>query len=282
LTSIQAPWFINPQTFAQGTAGVTVPSSTLRNTTSLPTDALSRIIQGDLQAAGPTVTNQTMQEWMDSRGWKPEQVAYATGAGLPEVQGRYWNAKNAGILQGTPPVTKIIQPYNNTAGITQLMSPMGPLGEFSTRTVTPVVPVLPTTPTATTLPAVSFNRTDINGLLPNIPNANPTTPLNVLAGNPSQYGVTGYTDAYSPFANQAKLMNMGGIAGLAQGGYPRRNGQIEGPGTETSDSIPAMLSDGEFVMTAKAVRAAGKGDRRAGAKRMYALMHQLEQNAARG
>jgi hypothetical protein len=80
----------------------------------------------------------------------------------------------------------------------------------------------------------------------------------------------------------AAFMNMGGIAGLAQGGYPRRNGQIDGPGTATSDSIPAMLSDGEFVMTAKAVRGAGKGDRRAGAKRMYALMHQLEQNAARG
>ena len=77
-------------------------------------------------------------------------------------------------------------------------------------------------------------------------------------------------------------MNMGGIAGLAQGGYPRRTGQIDGPGTATSDSIPAMLSDGEFVMTAKAVRGAGKGDRRAGAKRMYALMHQLEKNAARG
>jgi hypothetical protein len=77
-------------------------------------------------------------------------------------------------------------------------------------------------------------------------------------------------------------MNMGGIAGLAQGGYPRKTGQIDGPGTATSDSIPAMLSDGEFVMTAKAVRGAGKGDRRAGAKRMYALMHQLEKNAARG
>jgi len=81
---------------------------------------------------------------------------------------------------------------------------------------------------------------------------------------------------------KAAFMNMGGIAGLAQGGYPRRTGQIQGPGTATSDSIPAMLSDGEFVMTAKAVRGAGKGDRRAGAKRMYSLMHQLEKNAARG
>jgi len=73
-----------------------------------------------------------------------------------------------------------------------------------------------------------------------------------------------------------------GIASLAPGGYPRRNGQISGPGTETSDSIPAMLSDGEFVMTAKAVKALGEGNRRAGAKKMYALMHHLEKNAARG
>lgn len=78
------------------------------------------------------------------------------------------------------------------------------------------------------------------------------------------------------------MRDMGGIASLARGGYPRRTGQISGPGTETSDSIPAMLSDGEFVMTAKAVRGAGKGNRLAGAKKMYALMHQLERNAARG
>jgi hypothetical protein len=76
--------------------------------------------------------------------------------------------------------------------------------------------------------------------------------------------------------------NTTGIASLAEGGYPRRNGQISGPGTEKSDSIPAMLSDGEFVMTAKAVRGAGKGNRRAGAKQMYKLMHQLEKNAERG
>jgi hypothetical protein len=83
------------------------------------------------------------------------------------------------------------------------------------------------------------------------------------------------------YAAQGGMMS-GGIANLAGGGYPRRTGQIEGPGTEKSDSIPAMLSDGEFVMTAGAVRGAGNGSRRAGAKKMYALMHQLEQNAARG
>ena len=78
------------------------------------------------------------------------------------------------------------------------------------------------------------------------------------------------------------MMGSNGIASLLQGGYPRKTGEIAGPGTGTSDDIPAMLSDGEFVMTAKAVRGAGKGSRRDGAKRMYALMHQLERNAARG
>jgi hypothetical protein len=58
--------------------------------------------------------------------------------------------------------------------------------------------------------------------------------------------------------------------------FPRKTGQIDGPGTETSDSIPAMLSDGEFVFTAKAVRNAGGGSRRKGAAKMYKLMKSLE------
>ena len=58
--------------------------------------------------------------------------------------------------------------------------------------------------------------------------------------------------------------------------FPRKIGQISGPGTGTSDSIPAMLSDGEFVMTKRAVAAAGGGSVRKGAKQMYTLMRGLE------
>jgi hypothetical protein len=65
----------------------------------------------------------------------------------------------------------------------------------------------------------------------------------------------------------------GGVMDLRQGG------ESEGPGTGTSDDIPAMLSDGEFVMTAKAVRGAGGGDRREGAKKMYEAMNNLEARA---
>lgn len=65
-------------------------------------------------------------------------------------------------------------------------------------------------------------------------------------------------------------------------------GEISGPGTGTSDSIPAeiyqdgkpvkkaALSDGEFVMTAKAVKGAGNGSRERGISRMYELMRRFE------
>jgi len=64
--------------------------------------------------------------------------------------------------------------------------------------------------------------------------------------------------------------------------FPRREMLIEGPGTETSDDIPAMLSDGEFVMNAKAVRGAdpsGNGNRQAGAKSLYDMMRNFEMRA---
>lgn len=40
----------------------------------------------------------------------------------------------------------------------------------------------------------------------------------------------------------------GSLSGFAEGGH------VSGPGTSTSDSIPAMLSDGEFVVNAKATK----------------------------
>ena len=64
--------------------------------------------------------------------------------------------------------------------------------------------------------------------------------------------------------------------------FPRMNGAISGPGTETSDDIPAMLSDGEFVMTARAVRGAGGGDREQGMQRMYDIMRRFEGGAISG
>ena len=70
-----------------------------------------------------------------------------------------------------------------------------------------------------------------------------------------------------------------------------RGGMIEGPGNGTSDSVrariyqggrpvqEARLSDGEFVMTNRAVRGAGNGDRGKGAAEMYRMMQRFERRA---
>ena len=64
--------------------------------------------------------------------------------------------------------------------------------------------------------------------------------------------------------------------GMPPGLMAAAGGEITGPGSGTSDSIPAMLSDGEFVMTAQAVRNAGNGNRDLGAARMYDMMSKFE------
>lgn len=106
-------------------------------------------------------------------------------------------------------------------------------------------------------------------------------------------GYEHYTDPYG--GDQEAPIEMAGIMQgvsnmasqpmfLAQGGY------IEGPGTGRSDSIPAQiyqdgqpvqkaaLSDGEFVMTERAVKGAGNGNREKGAAKMYAMMREFERS----
>jgi hypothetical protein len=75
---------------------------------------------------------------------------------------------------------------------------------------------------------------------------------------------------------------MGGIMNLKMGGMPvemdlrARGGFVPIGKKERADDVPARLSKNEFVFTANAVRNAGGGDIREGAKRMYNLMHKLE------
>ena len=83
-------------------------------------------------------------------------------------------------------------------------------------------------------------------------------------GGPSYEDFKVTTDtAYEGFDKPPPIKDVsgfanGGIVSLAEGGFPRKNGKIEGPGTETSDDIPAMLSDGEFVVNARTVRGLGE------------------------
>ena len=118
------------------------------------------------------------------------------------------------------------------------------------------------------------------------------TGMDLYTANPYRYSVGTIQPRRSPF--QIKTLGRSDfttgnvyqpVPRQAEGGaidenvFPRMNGPIEGPGTETSDDIPAMLSDGEFVMTAKAVRGAGNGSRQEGMKNMYQMMSNFESRA---
>tara|TARA_R110000824_G_scaffold245530_2_gene434561 strand:- start:2870 stop:3469 length:600 start_codon:yes stop_codon:yes gene_type:complete len=96
------------------------------------------------------------------------------------------------------------------------------------------------------------------------------------------YGKRQYTDQQLSTlfgANPPAPRAAGGLMSVVPPNYAG-GGNIVGPGTGTSDSIPARLSDGEFVMTSRAVRNAGNGDRNLGAARMYDMMNRFERGVA--
>ena len=80
-----------------------------------------------------------------------------------------------------------------------------------------------------------------------------------------------------------EMAAQGGRMGYYGGGELNAipGGMVNGPGTEVSDSIPAQLSNNEFVFTADSVRAAGGGDIDLGAQKMYGIMNALDPDSAK-
>jgi len=68
------------------------------------------------------------------------------------------------------------------------------------------------------------------------------------------------------------IMDLGGM----EMDYRAKGGFVPIGEKEKADDVPARLSKNEFVFTADAVRGAGKGDIKKGAKKMYQLMKQYE------
>jgi hypothetical protein len=97
----------------------------------------------------------------------------------------------------------------------------------------------------------------------------------LVAADPSKYQIP-----VDPLTYADQLRTGQGI--LQPSIYASHGGMIQGPGTGTSDDIPGWLSDGEFVLTEKAVRGAdpsGRGDRMAGADNLYSIMRDFEMRA---
>ena len=100
-----------------------------------------------------------------------------------------------------------------------------------------------------------------------------------------------YVDSLQPRRIQSQLYAKDGTYVNSTDEFPRRQELITGPGGERGDEIPAMLSDGEFVTNAAAVRGMGimaganpedeYEQRLLGARQMYDYQRQAEEMAKR-
>jgi hypothetical protein len=206
----------------------------------------------------------------------PSRAGLPADAGLIQKYGPLALAGTAvmgatGGFKGTPAVENPAFDRNYTGMNYMRDNPDKFKGGLSSYTPpsTPVSPIVPT-PSYGTIPVGQAATTVPMGIT-NSPRG-VAQPYNVsgLYGVPLIYGPDG----------QPQRLAKGGAPVPTE--FPRKNGPINGPGTGTSDDIPAMLSDGEFVFTAKAVRNAGNGSRRKGAARMYKLMKMLEGGPVKG
>jgi hypothetical protein len=222
----------------------------------------------------------------------------------PEYTGRDFIRDNPQLFQGELEPTQL-KPYNPVVESPYYSGqPSGP-----TPYVSQIPVYLPPAGGMTNMPGGVPQPYNVAGLygVPtiygNVPPPRPpgyaqggavNTALRAATSNPTNVAQTQALLFAGPQAAQqagmaVQALDRGGIMGVQRfkkGGqpthFPRKTGPIDGPGTGTSDSIPAMLSDGEFVFTARAVRNAGGGSRRKGARRMYKLMKMLEGGSVKG
>lgn len=104
----------------------------------------------------------------------------------------------------------------------------------------------------------------------------------------STYGT--FTPEYNYFPNRQPVYLKEPVIAPDEKNKKRNGGLVKGQGTETSDSVPALiggktpaaLSDGEFVFTGRAVRGMGNGDRMEGARKLHQMMKKAEGNASKG
>jgi len=75
-------------------------------------------------------------------------------------------------------------------------------------------------------------------------------------------------------------MSHGGAMGYARGSS-RDSFAVDGPGTGRSDDIPAVLSDGEYVIDAETVALLGDGSSKAGAKKLDEMRVKLRKHKGR-
>ena len=76
---------------------------------------------------------------------------------------------------------------------------------------------------------------------------------------------------YAPEVDKMRFARGGAMPAKRGGPSTRTEFAVNGPGTGRSDDIPAVLSDGEYVIDAETVALLGDGSNKAGAKKLDEL-----------
>ena len=133
------------------------------------------------------------------------------------------------------------------------------------------------------LSSVYGTGTGISGTMPSLSSAYAYDPVNSTIAELLRQTQENELD----FPEFARVnVKEGGIARLADGGklpeidLTETGGETSDPeGSGDEDTIPALLADGEFVMTKQAVKGIGNGDHDAGIAQLYAMMDMNENKA---
>jgi hypothetical protein len=82
-------------------------------------------------------------------------------------------------------------------------------------------------------------------------------------------------------ANRVDFATGGHVSDMAVKSQPREDFAVQGTGTGRSDSIPAKLSDGEYVVDAETVALLGDGSSKAGAQKLDQLRVNIRKQKGR-
>ena len=124
-----------------------------------------------------------------------------------------------------------------------------------------------------------------------IPSTGEAPPGGAPGGAPPSHVLDWLNDEY--FGRNVQRRNMGGyVDEYDQGGYAeyklgglvrkyQSGGHVRGPGSGRSDDIPAVLSDGEYVIDSESVALLGDGSTDAGARRLDEMRQKLRKHKAK-
>jgi hypothetical protein len=208
-----------------------------------------------------------LEEYLRLAGLASGLIGSAAGGGGSGSSGRYGGAGGAGRLN---PIFSAKLPSAGGLGSIGMNRTLRPLGDvdwltYGTRPELSFFDYSPRTASAPVTTPVPGNP------------AGPNMAADRPVGTPAQGDYSMYHPDYRPGGKYGPEMYLpddmrfaeGGAFAAKRGGPSRRTEfAVNGPGTGRSDDIPAVLSDGEYVIDAETVALLGDGSSKAGAKKL--------------